>query len=890
MPIQLNTPLMPIGKMIDIYDPMDRAFNDRCFSFIDNLTKFDTTINYRREFYFQNKTVQCSDNCTYEGFDFYNFLTCKCIGLSPNVAIQITFIGYQFTDEVTNVNLGVIACYKDVFKLSVFQNIGMYTTIFFLAIGAGIVFLIHHIHKLSKRINMHKILYNDCYFFERNKDRLDEYFTRKKRIILKKKNAGEDIFVFKVKKAETNPFDEEEKLEKGNETFDSNEAAGTRKSSLFKKEAAFFHNQKKVRCYTIISKEDSFHAASFETKQKKINFVKERVAEKLKERVSNNKLTKYEFKKYLKAHLRQCLQEYTKKLIRKFITEHITSVNNNLNKLDHLRERIFNKLQRQNNMAASHASGDEIRFKKDTDVDMIKKTLKTNLNGYIKDYFKKVIRKKIEIYINKNYTEEDRKVNKTVYKVNFFKKNLVKMLKQELAKGNENKKEGRNESVLRNMKETISTNYRQVMIGFIRLRTKAFMQRFIRIYYDNDGVMLSDKVRFFKENAKVAITKRMKASGKEDVKYIRNFIKQILKENAQSLIRDYCKKVTLQFLTQNLNKIQLYLIDKEEARTFQEKVIKHVKFNIINDNVDNDNTDTNKPKKIVTVGSQIKEAFKLNSKYYLKEIFRAKITDFLKKYIEEEEKRNEEANLCKAEQDDFNTSRHLQTELAGEAREFSNTKTDRNKIEPSETNFESDKRLKYVQSRPRTTDAPKKQFSEKLQIIQSNKNGENVTPYNRLSIINIGDKQFYQGVEKPLEPVNDNDRQVNNFIIKQSAELMNPQETERTYEDYIDTIHDHDNNKYKYIITQRDYDLLTSKEKIQYDNRHFLIYLKDELIKRHWFFNIFYRYSFKEPTFIRGFKFFLSLCLEFAFHAILFTDTYIYRRAISDEKVIFSLT
>jgi hypothetical protein len=63
---------------IDIFNPLEPAFRTRCFSYVDYDIDYDTTLNYRRKNYFQNRT-DCQENgCVYESYSTDGYITCKC--------------------------------------------------------------------------------------------------------------------------------------------------------------------------------------------------------------------------------------------------------------------------------------------------------------------------------------------------------------------------------------------------------------------------------------------------------------------------------------------------------------------------------------------------------------------------------------------------------------------------------------------------------------------------------------------------------------------------------------------------------------------------------------------------------------------------------------------
>jgi hypothetical protein len=103
---------------IDIYDPNDPAFNSRCINIIENNT--DTTLNYRRENIFSNKSLSCSGdttNCTYKGIDENAYMTCECEGIDTVDSIFQKMINMAL-ELLTNLNFDILFCYMEVFNVS----------------------------------------------------------------------------------------------------------------------------------------------------------------------------------------------------------------------------------------------------------------------------------------------------------------------------------------------------------------------------------------------------------------------------------------------------------------------------------------------------------------------------------------------------------------------------------------------------------------------------------------------------------------------------------------------------------------------------------------------------------------------------------------------------
>jgi hypothetical protein len=93
---------------VDIFDPNNAYFNDRCLGLIDNKTQSDTTLNYRRTNYYQSVTTKCSGaNCVYLGINEKNYVECNCGVQSDNYFVQTQS---YLLDTLSTFNIGVMKC------------------------------------------------------------------------------------------------------------------------------------------------------------------------------------------------------------------------------------------------------------------------------------------------------------------------------------------------------------------------------------------------------------------------------------------------------------------------------------------------------------------------------------------------------------------------------------------------------------------------------------------------------------------------------------------------------------------------------------------------------------------------------------------------------------
>jgi hypothetical protein len=99
-------------QSIDIFNAYDPAFTDRCFAHLDNNTGYDTTLNWRKQNYLQQKQPMCIGfNCTYQGISEFDYVECSCTGLTSGNEVVNQLVGI-FTQTVSNFNIGVVLCYN----------------------------------------------------------------------------------------------------------------------------------------------------------------------------------------------------------------------------------------------------------------------------------------------------------------------------------------------------------------------------------------------------------------------------------------------------------------------------------------------------------------------------------------------------------------------------------------------------------------------------------------------------------------------------------------------------------------------------------------------------------------------------------------------------------
>jgi hypothetical protein len=113
-PKKMNLPLYRelSEKKIDIYDKASPAFNTRCEKMVDNSTKADTTINFRRSTYF-NGSATCGNGCVYSGMDEYNYMKCSCPGIVENEMTHTVLD--DILSNLPGFNFDIVYCYREAF-------------------------------------------------------------------------------------------------------------------------------------------------------------------------------------------------------------------------------------------------------------------------------------------------------------------------------------------------------------------------------------------------------------------------------------------------------------------------------------------------------------------------------------------------------------------------------------------------------------------------------------------------------------------------------------------------------------------------------------------------------------------------------------------------------
>jgi hypothetical protein len=104
------------NQSVDIFDPQNLAFTSRCGSIVDSDIQADTSQNYRRTNYYQNKSLNCfGAQCNYYGIGEDNYVNCNCTSMNDEAEVNNDFLNIVL-GAVTNFNFDVVACIKKAFS------------------------------------------------------------------------------------------------------------------------------------------------------------------------------------------------------------------------------------------------------------------------------------------------------------------------------------------------------------------------------------------------------------------------------------------------------------------------------------------------------------------------------------------------------------------------------------------------------------------------------------------------------------------------------------------------------------------------------------------------------------------------------------------------------
>ena len=158
--INMNSILHLTGQNIDIFNLSSDFYTDICYHYDSNIDK-DVALKDRVLLYYPNITL-CEDSCETKGVHIETLKAiCECkINnkeniLSNNILYQ-SQIG-QIEEMISNTNIGIIKCYKDIFKYKYFiSSTGGFIilSLIFVQIICTIIYSWNNLYKIRKYIFM----------------------------------------------------------------------------------------------------------------------------------------------------------------------------------------------------------------------------------------------------------------------------------------------------------------------------------------------------------------------------------------------------------------------------------------------------------------------------------------------------------------------------------------------------------------------------------------------------------------------------------------------------------------------------------------------------------------------------------------------------------------
>ena len=140
------------NKLINMYNSSDPFYNDICFKFSSEVNGKDVTLKDRRNEYYVNITF-CEDNCEYSYFDYVNVkVVCNCqliTELEEFNLLSFNKLKNAFISNIFSFNFRIIKCYKLVFDIGNYDNVGAIFIFIFLIISIVCVILYYKYHNMQ---------------------------------------------------------------------------------------------------------------------------------------------------------------------------------------------------------------------------------------------------------------------------------------------------------------------------------------------------------------------------------------------------------------------------------------------------------------------------------------------------------------------------------------------------------------------------------------------------------------------------------------------------------------------------------------------------------------------------------------------------------------------
>jgi len=100
--------------IVDLYDKKSPGYYSRCLKSKEFDTGGDTSINYRRTKLYQNESINCSPECSYEGLDNNSYVNCNC-QISSGGEISNNSTGFDPLFSFPQFNYDITLCYYETY-------------------------------------------------------------------------------------------------------------------------------------------------------------------------------------------------------------------------------------------------------------------------------------------------------------------------------------------------------------------------------------------------------------------------------------------------------------------------------------------------------------------------------------------------------------------------------------------------------------------------------------------------------------------------------------------------------------------------------------------------------------------------------------------------------
>jgi len=167
---------------LSMFNKSSLGYFDRCIPILDPEKNLDTTLMFRILNYYQNMTIICLNNCTFDGLDDNGMVICNCSNITNTEQPS-----FEIVDDVVNItdiklkmprmNFDIFLCFTQVLKYPrIFSNPAFYIGALFLITGWVFYFILRfESFKLIEK-NVYEIVDNDCLFFDTENMSVEEYF------------------------------------------------------------------------------------------------------------------------------------------------------------------------------------------------------------------------------------------------------------------------------------------------------------------------------------------------------------------------------------------------------------------------------------------------------------------------------------------------------------------------------------------------------------------------------------------------------------------------------------------------------------------------------------------------------------------------------------------